>query len=219
MPNSQGRDEPFFLAQGFSNDLGANLFSEVTPLSNDTKDKLTFFDGSDYQSAADKDHRLSQTISNNGVNYYLAERSEENYYKELLLWKINLRTGAVLAQEIIPRKIFYFDDRTRFRNIGATGQTICNANFYSFLLEDSDNFRRGARDFEFHDFSRQKYLWGANLVAYILRPDGSFEKKLVYKNGDYDFVPLNYRSNQCDFVFYLNKGNLEKFAILKLEGF
>jgi len=216
--NNAGEEEPFFLSQGFSNDLGTTVFSEITPVSDDTKEKLTFYDGTDYNSPAEKDHALLETIAAGGVNYYLSERREENYYKEMLLWKINLRTGLVMSQEIIPRKIFYFDDRTRFKNIGTTAQMVYNDNFYSFLLEDRDNLKKGARDFKFHKFSRQKYLWGANLVAYIVRPGGKFEKKIIFKNADFDFVPLIYRATQPDFILYLNNTRVEKFAILKLDG-
>lgn len=216
--NSAGEDEPFFLSQGFSNDLGVTVFSEVTALSDDIKEKLTFYDGTDYKNPAEKDHALVETITAGGLGYYLSERREENYYKEMLLWKINLATGSVLSQEIVPRKIFYFDDRTRFKNIGVTAQVVYNNSFYSFLLEDRDNLKKSARDFKFHKFSRQKYLWGANLVAYILRPAGKFEKKLVFKNGDFDCVPLIYRGSQPDFILYLNNTSVEKFAILKLEG-
>lgn len=217
--SNSGEDNPFFLTQGFSNDLSVEPFSTVTLFKTDIKKQLTFYDGTDYKNAADKDHALVQSITAEGYNYFIAGRSEENYYKELLLWKTNLRTGEVISQELIPRKIFYFDDRTRFKNIGVTAQQIYNANFYSFLLEDADNLPIHPHNFNFREFSRQKYLWGANLVAYILRPDGNFEKKLVHKNGGYDFVPLSYSSNQNDFVFYLNEGKLEKFAILKLDGF
>jgi hypothetical protein len=217
--NGLGEDNPFFFAQSFSNDLEHAVFSVITPLNATLKDMLTFYDGTDYDSAADKDYSLLETISSDGCLYYVAGRSEINYYKELLLWKVNLRNGVVLDQEIIPRKIFYFDDRTRFKNIGVTAQQACQGSFYTFVLEDPGNFQKDPREFNFQKFLRQKYLWQANLVAYILRPGGGFEKKLVHKNGRYDFIPLNYISNQCDFVFYLHNGDREQFAFLRLDGY
>ena len=114
-------------------------------------------------------------------------------------------------------KIFFFDDRTRYKNIGMSAQILCNGDYSCFLLEDEDNEKRRPEDFNFHRFSRQKYLWGANLVAYTIRQNNEMTKAVIYRNKGYDFVPLNYSSNQCDFVFYLNKGKTEKFAIYSMS--
>lgn len=214
--NAQGQSQPFLLAQGFSPDLGRHLFSEIAPLNASLTEKLTFYDGDDLDEPAGKDYTLSGINRNNGYLYYMAGRSEPNYFKELLLWKINLRNGHVLDQQLLPRKIFYFDDRTRFKNLGLTAQQSVDDNLYTFVIEHPNNLAQAPQDFKFRRFSKQKYLSRANLVAYILRPNGAFEKKLVYRNKLMEAVPLQYTSNQRDAVFYLNNAKTEQFAILKL---
>lgn len=212
-----GKDAVFFYSQKFTSDLSSELYSVQNPISKQLEKQLTFYDASDSKLASEKDYRFLEGRSDEQYYYTLSGRDEENYSKELLLWKTKKEDGTIESQKIIPRKIFYFDDRTRFKNIGQTGQTLCNGTYFSFLLEDSDNEKLPADAFDFHDFSRQKYLWGANLVAYELRPGGQFVKHLIYKNKTFDFVPLIYTSNQCDFVFYLTRGKGEKFAIYRLN--
>jgi hypothetical protein len=194
-------------------------YPSTSPLNDLLYKKMTFFDGTDFNNASDKDYSLCDQKQNENYSYTLSERKEENFYKELVLWQTDLKTGQVASQQIVPRKIFYFDDRIRFKNIGVTAQALCNKKYYTLVLEDDGNAKKTAEDFDFQDFSRQKNLWGGNLVSYCLKENGNFEKKIVYKNNRFDYVPLIYSSNQDDFIFYLNDGGTEKFGIFNLNTF
>jgi hypothetical protein len=213
-----GEEKVFFLSQKWSKDLATDKYARITPLSSRLEEQLTFYDGSDFKSAADKKYFLLDKMNCNNSCYILSERREENFYKELILVKVDLSTGEILKQEIIPRKIFYYDDRTRFRSMGETIRILSDTNFYSILLESRANIQKEAADFRYHKFSKQGAS-GGNVVSYILRANGNLEKKIFYKNDGYDFIPLPYQSDQPDFIFYLNRTRFEKFAILKLNPF
>lgn len=214
--NETEEGEVFYLTKKFNNNLSREIYFLQQGLSEDLKSKLTFYDASDYNSPADKDHTNAEKHTDGEYAYILAGREEENYYKELVFLKTSLTTGSIVSQQVLPRKLFYFNDRTRFKNIGVVATALLNNNFFAFLIEDEDNLRQKPAEFKFHQFARQKYLWGAYLAVYILRPDNSFEKKAIHHNTRIDFVPLKYSGNQADFVFYLNRGNREGFAILNL---
>jgi len=214
-----GDDSIFFLIKSFKSDLSEILFTNCSPLNAAIAKRLTFYDGTDYDGASDKDYTACEQKSNEDFIYDLSERKEESYYKELLLFQSDLKTGKMISQQIIPRKIFYFPDRTPFKNIGLTTQLLRNKNFYCFVLEDNSNVNKTAEDFNFHKFSTKTDLWGGNLISYCLKENGSLEKKIIYKSNGFDFVPLKYSSNQNDFIFYLNNEKTERFGFLDLKNF
>jgi hypothetical protein len=95
-------------------------------------------------------------------------------------------------------------------------QTICGNKFFVLVLESRQNLRKDPREFRFHKFDRLQSLSNANVVCYTFKEQG-LEKKPIYRNGDFDAIPLRYSSNQCDMILYLNSPGVERFAFLKLS--
>jgi hypothetical protein len=214
--NDKGEESVFFLNEKFTTDLSTIIFSHTAPLNKRNIEKLTFYDGSDFNSPADKDYNLVKEIAINEKLIILSERTDENYYKEMILVQANQRTGIIEDQEIIPRKIFYFDDRTRFKNLGISSLVACGDTIHVIVIENKSNQKQAPSEFKYHDFTKARNVWGANVVDYTLLKN-ELKKTLIYKNANFDFIPLPYQSNQCDFVMYLNSGKLEKFAFLPLN--
>jgi antitoxin component YwqK of YwqJK toxin-antitoxin module len=95
---------------------------------------------------------------------------------------------------------------------------IQNNKLMVLVLESPLNFSNEPNAFNYHRFKKETNLWKANIVMYVLNEDGTLEKKIMYRNNNYDAVPMDYQSNgQKDFVLYLNNGKSEKFAILNLN--
>lgn len=212
-----GEEKIFFLTQSWSADLSLNLREVITPLNTHLEKQLTFFDGSDYDSAADKEYTTFQNYSRDNAYYVLSERKDNNYYKEILLTKTDLKTGNVLQQEIIPRKIFYHKDGSRFKYLAQTAQVFCGQTLYTLLMENRRNTGKEANDFRYHKFFKLNSMRGANLVSYRLTQQGGLSKTVMYVNHEYHYIPLATETEGCDFVLYLNQGKYEKFAILNLD--
>lgn len=176
------------------------------------KEQLTFYDGPENASFS-KEHHLVCTYINGHSVYALLERSEQGYYKELLLRSFDDKTGRERSQKIIPRKIFFFRGRTRFKQLAEPMLYTYNARISIVLLEHPLNFRVNPGNFNHRSMKKETNLSGANIVAYSLRSDGDFEKTLIYKNSAFDLVPLTYSGSEADMVFYLYNNKYEKFAI------
>ena len=185
------------------------------PLSEKLTRSLTFYDGSDYDGASRKNYSLEASACAGPTCYHFSERVQQNYFKELLVWQSD-STGKLLTQALIPRKILYFADRTRFRNLGKVMHATGVNSVYSFLIENRGNEKTNADEFSFHDFKRQETVAGANLVAYVLK-DGACTKKIVYRNSDYSCVPVNYQATMPDLVLYLVKNDVERFGVVMLD--
>jgi hypothetical protein len=207
----------FFSIQKFSPDLSLHTLPALKPLDTAIATKLTFYDGTDTQNPADKDYNCLMNVQEGNVVYQTAGREDQNSKNELIIWTCNLSDISLINQQLLPRKIFYFKNRTRYKNIGEIAQTARNKTLFTFLLESAGNTKINPQQFNFRSFAKLRGLNEGNLVAYILKPNGIFEKRIIYKNGDYYFVPLPYSGNQSDFVFYLNHNKKEKFAILQLN--
>jgi hypothetical protein len=213
MRDSVENEHVFFL----NHKLGKNLdviYSTLTPLDQRVEKQLTFYDGTDYKDPSDKEYRLRTRIDNGQKSFITGERVDGDYYKEMLLWKTDMATGKILNQEIIPRRGMFYDDLGRKYN---TTQLVHQNTLYSFLMEDMDNFRNSPREFSYHGFYEQSFHDDCYLVAYVLQPDGNFEKRLIYDNAEYMYLPIKYQSNQSDFVFCIKRGRSEKFVILTLN--
>jgi hypothetical protein len=207
----------FFFTQQFGQLLDTAAEPSTAPLNTAIQEKLTFYDGSDSQEPADKDYTERKVLVDEQRAHVLSGRVDAAYFKELLLWNIDLKKGVLLHQQVVPRKVFYLLNSARFKNIGEVATITHKDSFYAFLLENRNNRHTGATEFRYNKFSKQRSASGGNLVAYILHGDGQFEKKELYRSIALNFVPLKYAGNQPDFVFYLNKGKKESFAILNLE--
>lgn len=217
-PTETGEEKVFFLTQKWSKNLARNVYDNVTPLTGRIEKQLTFYDGTDYKMAADKDFVLIDKAFIKDGYYCLSERNDDGFLKEMLLVKTDFETGKILSQEIIPRKIFYYKDRGRFKNMGLATKMSCNDNLHLILIENPKNEAKDPSAYNYHKFSKVG-AFGGNMVSYILKPNNSLQKSVLYRNEDYDYVALQYQSDQCDFVFYLNRNKSEKFAILDLSHF
>lgn len=209
---------PYFLNQKFSADLSKEFYANSVPLNNTLIDRLTFYDGTDNKSAGEKEYKhLTKFQSENSV-YQISERKEDYYYKELLVWKNDLESGTIVHQKIIPRKVFSFKGRTRFKNIGAAMPFVYDKKLAILVLESSLNLSSEPDNFDYHRFKKETNLWKANIVMYKMEADGSLKKKLVYRNANFDAIQMQYQTNgQKELVLYLNNGKTEKFVILKLD--
>ena len=206
----------YFFSQKFKTGLELQSPAEITALSPALEQVLTFYDGEDDKRAAGKEYPLIETVAAGELNFHVSERREERFRKELLVWQIQASTGHITAQYLVPRKMFSMGF-THFNNEGGAMLASSGDQLNVVLLEAPANFKKSAAEFRYHRFKKVTNMYGANVVRYIIG-QGSTEKKLLYRNGDFDLVPLIYRSNgQADMIFYLSSGNFEKFAILKLN--
>jgi hypothetical protein len=196
-------------------DLSMNYY-KTNSYTQEIKDQLTFYDGPQKEFYT-KEHVLNKNFAEKNLLYTLSARKEGYYYKELLLWKTDLLTGEVLAQKIIPRKVFFFKNRTRFKNIAEVMMTAYQGNLKFVLLENPSNFKKDANVYNYGKFKKETHIWRSNIVSYAIGKDGQLEKKLELKSSDFDAIPLRYQSSsQKDVVFYLNNNKYEKFAISQL---
>jgi hypothetical protein len=185
----------------------------VTPLNAKLKEQLTFYDGTDYNYPADKEYSFLKRMNDEDCNV-LCERRDENYYKELLFFRMDRSSGMIVNQELIPRKIY--DDKTRFKNIEAVANFKCGTDMHFVVLENKANTEKASGKFIYNEFSKQKSFSG-NMVFYTLKSGAGMQKKVYYESSGYDFIPLKYYSNQCDFIFYLNRYKFEKFGFLNVN--
>lgn len=216
MKQKDGENTMYFLQQKISNNLSNDIYAVLTPLDSSIKENLTFYDGTDYKEAVDKDYTFFKSFSETKTELQLVERVEDYYYKELLFLQSDLNTGKVQQQKIIPRKIYSFKGRTRFKNIGNVMPFVYKNKLHVVVLESPVNFKKQAGDFNFHRFKKETNLWRSNLVMYIIDNSGNIEKKLLYHNNNFDAVPMFYEAQNCsDLILYLNNSKAEKFLILK----
>ena len=210
----------FFLNAKFSCDLKDESYNSSHALNETIKNQLTFYDGTDSKYVGDKRYEFFGSFVAGNICYYVSERKDENYYKELLVCEMDISSGDIISQTVIPRKILIFKGRTRLKNVAEAMPFFWDGNLSFSLLESPANAKRSATNFDFHRFKRENNLWNSNIVQYSLKKIGSPEKKLLYHNSDFDLVPLYYQNTeQSDMVFYLSNGKSERFAILKQNTF
>lgn len=211
--------KPFLYVEKINEDFSAGIYQHEHPLPYNISEQLTFYDGSDQKDPAYKNYALKNAVCKGNNFYLISERKEENFYKELLVWQVDLKSGLLKKVEVIPRKIFYFDDRTRFKKMGECMITHKNDSLRFYLMEDKANLALPSRDFRYHDFSKQTNLWGANIVAYVSGAPAGSIKRLLYTNRNFDLIPVPYFSSKTnDEVFYFNEGTYEKFGFIFLPN-
>lgn len=200
----------------WSSDLQHNFSQATTHLDTALEKRLTFFDGGDYDQPAHKDYQLMAPVMAGTQLWTVAGRSDDSYYKELVAWTTDPKSGMAIQQTIIPRKLFGFMRRLRFR-YAADAITFAYKGRPCFVLAEAPgNLSRNAADFNYHRFRSENNLWRANVVMYCINDQGVAEKKLLHRNEAYDLFPLPYLSSGVnDHVFYLSSGRYEKFAILR----
>jgi hypothetical protein len=202
--------------QTFDQNLSQSLFCTKSLMDLQTEKRLTYYDSNELKDAFDKDFFNYHEFVEDQYLCLFKERHTQNYFKEILCLKLNLQTGNLFYQKIIPRKIFLFKGRTKFQNINEAAFLSRLKSNYVLVLENKANLLLNAGNYVYRKFKKLKSLSAGNFVLYEIKNDGSIEKSLIYKNADFKVVPLKYESNQNDFIFYLNKRKKEQFAILKL---
>lgn len=208
----------YFLTRRFDENLQHEIYTATTPLNEKLKKCLTFYDGSDFDNPGEKKYMFFISQKSNLNNFIIEERKQDYYYKELITWQTDLSTGKVINQYIIPRKIFSFANRTRFKSIGEIMPIYYNNRFSFAVLEAGVNFKKNPNSFMFNRFKKETNLWRSNIVMYSLAENNELIKSLIYRNSGFDMVPIKYQStNQNTVVFYMNSGRYEKFATLDLN--
>jgi len=208
----------YFLNQRFNNDLSNQIYSVVSLLDSVIEECLTFYDGTDFKEPGEKEFQHFANYKKVDFNYEILERVEDYYYKELLVWRNDFKTGKISKQKIIPRKVYSFKGRTRYKSVGIAMPFLYKQNLHVVVLESPLNINKNPNDFNYHRFKKETNLWKSHLILYKINDKGILEKKLIYHNSNFDAVPMSYQTgNQEDFIFYLNNGKTEKFAILNLN--
>ncbi|WP_317899099.1 hypothetical protein [Aurantibacillus circumpalustris] len=195
---------------------GKQIYNTSTNYDEEIRRQLTFYDGPQKESYF-KNHQSIGNHVEHQFAYSLFARSEKDYYKELLFRKTNLRNGEVVSQKIIPRKIFFFAGRTRYKNFAEPMVHFYGDSLKITLIEHASNRGSEAGNYKYKTFKKLSGPRKASVVIYSLCADGVFKKKEIYRNSNYELIPLNYYSTeQKDMVFYLNNSKFEKFAILQM---
>lgn len=215
--SESGEEKVFFLTERWNTTLTRLYYKVVTPLSETLQNQLTYYDATDFNTASDKDFTVVDHFVNAGSAYVLTEHKDENVYKELLVLKIDPLTGTLQAQNLIPRKIIYYKGRSRYKNLTSSIQVFCEGNNQNILYENARNAVKQPQDYKYKKFAKAGALKGGNIVSYGVNLNGSLEKKILFKNEDYEHVPLPTQSTNCDLVMYATNGVFEKFIFLKLS--
>lgn len=214
---SSQNPEGMILNALFSKNL-ETVYSVVTPYNKQISKQLTFFDGPD-SSCVNKTHTLLNNYVTGEYIFTLSQRTEDFYYKEFMLRKTNLATGEVLLQKIIPRKILFFKNRLKYKQIMQPMICVLKNELKLFIMEAGSNLNIPPDDFDYHQFNKVGDLANSNIVQYSTASNNHLDKKLIFKNSDFDLVPLKYNTHLQEMIFYFNNGVGEKFAILKLNPF
>jgi hypothetical protein len=206
----------YLYLEKLNDSLDKILYKYKHDFSKEINEQLSFYDGTNYKEPAYKNYLLKNVFVNENSLLYVSERKEENYYKELLSWKLDIEKGTLAGMSVIPRKIFYFDDRTRFKKLGEAMISFKNGALNTYVIEHPRNLSTTNTAFRFHDFEKQTNVWGGNLINYSIKED-HVNKKLIYSNRNFDLVPLLYQSSDVNNeVFYFNEGKYEKFGFISL---
>jgi hypothetical protein len=214
--DTEGEERIYLAIWRFDGDLNESGFRQQT-LQEDLAGRLTYFDGSEYDSPARKLFTGLDNYTKGNITYHQAERRNESFYKEILIWRTDDDRDRIEVQQLVPRKIFFFQDRSPFRTIGMVMQCLHGTSLSTFVLEHPGNGRIDAAAYLYRDFARQETPFGANLAAYTIGSDGALSKKIVFEGDDFSCIPLKYVGNSQDMILYLVKGDLERFAILPLS--
>ncbi|HQQ92918.1 MAG TPA: hypothetical protein PLQ93_00070 [Bacteroidia bacterium] len=189
-----------------------------TGLQSSICERLRYFDGTDSEQCWDKEFNLMGAVYNDSKARLLFERREYDEYKELLSWQCDLKSGRVLSQELVPRRLLYSEAWSRYTNIGEACFSSDQAGFRIALAEAAANLDSDPASVKFPELKKRNSLRVCNLVLFTLNPGQAPVKKLLHHNGDFDYLPVrNYSSGTNDLVFYLNSGRQEKFAICELN--
>jgi len=188
---------------------------ETTPISPDVKRRLTYYDGTDYKDAADKEFDLVDEYFGRQYTYILTERKEGGVYKELLLWQIQNSNGKVFNHYLIPRRMLSSETWSRYTDIGEAGSALSKSNYYLFLAEAAANVTIDPNTASYYQLKKKASLSHCYLIVYTPGQNGVISKRKLHQNLGFDFIPIDYSAPETgDLVFYFSNGKQEKFAVL-----
>lgn len=215
------RDENNKAAWRFSNlaftlDVSKKIYCYERAVDSIIHQQLSFYEDSEVAEATEKQYKPYKILVGDEFIFQLNDRSETNTYNEILLWKSNLLNGQVEHQKIIPRKLFYLRNQTRYHYLQELSIMQKDGNFYALMIENRGNVKLNPEKFNTAEIKKQRHVWAANLMLYHMTVAGELTKRIIHKNGSINAIPINFEGHQNEFIFYLNKGKREKFAILSL---
>jgi hypothetical protein len=210
------KEEEIIMNIKFSADLSKQIYSIISPYDRSIQKQLTFFDGPD-SACVYKTHTLMANYQVKDHLYTLSQRVEDFYYKELLLRVTDLRTGGVVLQKIIPRKIMYFRNRLKYKQITQLMAGTTSEELRLYLLESRSNATISSENFNYHTYNKATDLPYSNIVEYTSGNKSALKKRVIFENSEFDLVPLRHSTDRGEMIFYFNNGSYEKFAILKLN--
>ena len=204
---------PALLLTRSDRNLEYTRHTDIGALNDTISAMLNYYDGTDNASAGAKSFRALANLPLSNNNSLWEERVEGNYYKEVVMWDWNDQ-GKLQHQYLVPRRIFFFPNRTSFRQLGAVAVVPDGAATSCFVLENRYNQSQDPKAYRHTNFNKQTQLRHGSLVQYRLE-NGAIKKRTIFENAEFDYVPLKYLGWDKDFVLYLNKSRAEKFVILK----
>lgn len=206
----------YFINTRLDKSLNLEVYQTIVPLENSLQKQLTFYDGGDYNNPAEKEYTLAAQLQEGRFSWSVIERKDPNYYKEMLGWKADLVNGKITKQFIIPRRLYGFKNKTRFKYGGESSPFLWNDRLCFIVAESPSNLEKDPNAFNFKKFKVESNPWRANIVMYSLDEQDVLSKKLIYHNTDFDMIPLRYEAtNVKDVIFYMTSNKYEKFAILQ----
>lgn len=213
-----GRNDPllqFYMANFDCLDLEQNQES-LTPLAEQFQQRLRYYDGTDSELAADKDFSFLRDYSTGQRYFQLLERKEGSIYKEIVLWELNKESGAAINHYLLPRRMLSSETWSKFPDIGEAVCVFEKGQPRLYLAEAADNRETDPNNSVYYELKKKSSLRHCDLVQYRFLQNNKLEKKLLYHNEDFDFIPLDFDSpGYGEVIFYFTNGKKEKFARLK----
>ncbi len=192
--------------------------SAYMPLNAEIKKRLTYYDGTDFEEAADKEFQFLNENVGAHYTYHLTERIDGEVYKELLLWQIQNSNAKVINQFLIPRRMLSSETWSRHKDIGQAGSALSGAGCHVFMAEANANAFTDPNTSYYYQLKKKSSLGNCYLVMYTPENNGKLSRIRLHKNVEFDFIPLDYTSTGTnELVFYLNNGKQEKFAIFSFQ--
>lgn len=183
------------------------------PLSENLNKRLTYYDGTDSEQPADKDFTMLKEWQTGTRYLQLTERKEGGVYKELLLWEYDVEKHRLINSFLIPRRMLSSETWSKFPDIGEALLSGPNEDLSIYLAEAPENSRIDPNTAEYYDLVKRSSIRGCNLVQYRITANKQLEKKILYRNAGFDFIPTRIEySGQGPPIFYLSNGKQEKFA-------
>ncbi|MCU0359356.1 MAG: hypothetical protein MUF75_01360 [Bacteroidia bacterium] len=192
------------------------VIANTSPLRSDLTSRLTYYDGTDFDQAADKEFEFLSEYSDKEFTYHLTERKEGDVYKELILWKIRNSGMQVVGQYLIPRRMLSSETWSRYTNIGQAGIAVSESKYRLFMAEAPANVESDPNSIRYYQLKKKASLANCYLMLYSAEADSKLLKQKLHYNATFDFIPIPYKSSQTeDAVFYFTNGKQEKFALLE----